>query len=85
MECKCRARVSRYVVDGVNHLQIDIMVLIFYLFTNLLQRLLATGKRNGIGISTRRRKISRGMSGSMCDGSMITATGGMGGQERHLQ
>ena len=57
----------------------------FFIITNLLQRLLATGKRNGIGISTRRRKISRGMSGSMCDGSMITATGGMGGQERHLQ
>ena len=84
MECECRARVSRYVVDGVNHLQIDIMVLSFF-FTNLLQRLLATGNRNGIGMSTRRRKISRGMSGSMCDGSMITATGGMGGQEGHLQ
>ena len=56
-----------------------------FFFTNLLQRLLATGNRNGIGMSTRRRKISRGMSGSMCDGSMITATGGMGGQEGHLQ
>jgi hypothetical protein len=56
-----------------------------FFFTNLLQRLLATGKRNGIGMNTRRRKISRGKSGSMCDGSMITATGGMGGQEEHLQ
>ena len=54
-------------------------------FTNLLQRLLATGNRNGIGMSTRRRRISRGKSGSMCDGSMITATKGMGEQEEHLQ
>ena len=60
-----------------------IMVLLFSL--TLLQRLPATGNRNGIGMSTRRNQISRGMSGSMRGGSMITATGGLGGQEGHLQ
>lgn len=71
---------SIQVCSGVNHIH----VVTFHSLT-WLQRLPATGNRNGIGMNTRRRKISRGMSGSMCDGFMITATGGVGGQEEHLQ
>jgi hypothetical protein len=40
---------------------------------------------SGIGTSMRIEKISKPMSGSMCNGFMIIAIGGMGGQEEHLQ
>jgi hypothetical protein len=58
-----------------------------HLFINFfsLQTLLPTGNMSGIGTSMRIEKISKPMSGSMCNGFMIIAIGGMGGQEEHLQ
>jgi len=41
-----------------------------------MQRLLRNGNKNGIGTTTRVRKISKGSSGSMQGGFTIIAIGG---------
>lgn len=57
----------------------------FYYILIFMQRLPPTGNKSGIGITARIGKISKRMSGSMCNGFMIIAIGGEGEQEEHLQ
>jgi len=54
-------------------------------FLSFMQRLLPVGNKSGIGATVRIGNTSKRMSGGMCNGSIIIATGGEGGQEEHLQ